>query len=345
MGLFSKAAPAQPTPLDGIDRLYLDLDGVVYQGPDAIPHAVESILATGLPASYITNNASRTDAEVAEHLASFGLPVTPEDVVTSPQAAMRLLAPHLAPGDAVLVVGGQGIVAEIEARGWRVVRSASERPKAVVQGFHPSVGWKDLAEAAFALRAAPGQPEVPWIATNTDWTIPVAGGIAPGNGTLVSAVHTAVGRLAEVAGKPETPIYDVARERYAPTAAAMIGDRLDTDILGGRRAGIRTILVLTGIDRGASAIGADPTMRPDHIVQDLRDLQRPIEPVRETFERSTGDTYFEVGRAAVRRSGIDVTLVRAGERPVDTIRAACAAVWTADRPVLGLRIDDALLAL
>ncbi|WP_404313058.1 HAD-IIA family hydrolase [Agrococcus terreus] len=345
MGLFRSAEPARPTPLDGIDHLYLDLDGVVYQGPDAIPHAVESILATGLPAAYLTNNASRTDAEVAEHLSSFGLPVAPQDVVTSPQAAMLLLERHVAPGDPVMVVGGQGIVVELEARGWRVVRTAAEQPKAVVQGFHPSVGWKDLAEAAFALRAAPGETGIPWIATNTDWTIPVAGGIAPGNGTLVSAVHTAVGRLAEVAGKPETPIYDVARERFAPKAPAMIGDRLDTDILGGRRAGIRTILALTGIDRGASLIGADPSMRPDHVVQDLRDLLQPIEPLRETLERSTGDTYFEVGRAAVRRSGIDITLVRAGDRPVDTIRAACAAVWTADRPVLGLRVADELLAL
>ena len=331
-----------PTPLDGVDRLYLDLDGVVYQGPDAIDHAVDSIRATGLPACYLTNNASRTDAQVAEHLASFGLDVRPADVVTSPQAAMRLLAPHLQPGDPVLVVGGAGIVVELEARGWRAVREASERPRAVVQGFHPSVGWQDLAQASFALQS---DPSLPWIATNTDWTIPVAGGIAPGNGTLVSAVHTAVGRLAQVAGKPETPIFELAGERFGASAPAMIGDRLDTDILGARRAGIRSIHVLTGIDRGRALLGADAAMRPDHVIADLRDLTAPIAPVRETLERSTGATYVEVGRAAVRRSGIDVTLVRAGDRPVDTIRAACAAVWSADRPALGLRIADELLAL
>ncbi|WP_306232369.1 HAD-IIA family hydrolase [Agrococcus beijingensis] len=344
MGLFRKPAAA-PTPIDGADCLYLDLDGVVYKGPDAIPHAVESIQATGLPAVYLTNNASRTDAEVAEHLSSFGLDVQARDVVTSPQAAMLLLAKHLQPGDPVMVVGGAGIVVEVEARGWRVVRSAAEQPKAVVQGFHPSLGWKDLAEASFALAKKPEHGGIPWIATNGDWTIPVAGGIAPGNGTLVSAVHTAVGRLAEFAGKPETPMFDVAAERFGAQAPIMIGDRLDTDILGASRAGIRSILVLTGIDRGASLLGADKTMRPDHVIEDLRDLQEPIAPLRETIERSTGDVYFEVGTAAVRRSGIDITLVRAGERPVDTIRAACAAVWTADRPVLGLRIADELLAL
>lgn len=340
MALFRKPAQQAPTPIDGVDCLYLDLDGVVYKGPDAIPHAVESIRAIDVRSVYLTNNASRTDAEVAEHLASFGLVLSPDDVVTSPQAAMRLLAEHLEPGDPVLVVGGAGIVVEIEARGWRVVRTAAERPKAVVQGFHPSVGWQELAEASFALHTG-----IPWVATNGDWTIPVAGGIAPGNGTLVSAVHTAVGRLAEFAGKPERHMYDVATERFAAHSPAMVGDRLDTDILGARRAGIRSIMVLTGVDRGAHLIGADETMRPDHIIEDLRGLTEPIAPLRETLERSTGDTYFEVGRAAVRRSGIDITLVRAGARPVDTIRAACAAVWTADRPVLGLRIADELLAL
>lgn len=338
MALFRKSVA--PTPLDGIDCLYVDLDGVVYKGADAIPHAVDSIRGTGLPTAYLTNNASRTDAEVAEHLSSFGLEVRAEQVVTSPQAAMRLLAQHLEPGDAVLVVGGAGIVVEIEARGWRVVRTAAEQPKAVVQGFHPSVGWRDLAEASFALHTG-----IPWIATNGDWTIPVAGGIAPGNGTLVSAVHTAVGRLAEFAGKPETPMFELATDRFDAKAPAMIGDRLDTDILGARRTGIRSILVLTGIDRGASLIGADASMRPDHVIQDLRGLTEPIAPVRETLETSTGDVYFEVGAAAVRRSGIDITLVRAGERPVDTIRAACAAVWSADRPVLGLRVAPELLAL
>ncbi|ROR66582.1 HAD-IIA family hydrolase [Agrococcus jenensis] len=343
MALFRKSAAA--TPLDGIDCLYIDLDGVVYQGAAAIPHAVDSIRATGLPTAYLTNNASRTDADVAEHLSSFGLEVRPDQVVTSPQAAMRLLAPHLEPGDPVLVVGGAGIVVEIESRGWRVVRAAADRPKAVVQGFHPEVGWKDLAEAAFALQRKPEDGGIPWIATNGDWTIPVAGGIAPGNGTLVSAVHTAVGRLAEFAGKPETPMFELATDRFGAKAPAMIGDRLDTDILGARRTGIRSILVLTGIDRGASLIGADASMRPDHVIEDLRGLTAPILPLRETLETSTGDVYFEVGTAAVRRSGIDISLVRAGERPVDTIRAACAAVWSADRPVLGLRVAPELLAL
>ncbi len=93
-----------------------------------------------------------------------------------------------------------------------------------MQGFAPDVGWKQLAEAAFALKTPEDEGGIPWIATNTDWTIPQARGIAPGNGTLVSAVHTAVGRLATVAGKPETPIFEEASVTAStPTFSAPAG--------------------------------------------------------------------------------------------------------------------------
>lgn len=325
------------TLLDGVDAVLFDLDGVVYAGPSAIPHAVEAIETIAQPVLYLTNNASRTDAQVAAHLTELGIETTPEQVVTSPQAAMPLLARHAKPGDAILVVGGDGITVELEARGYRVVRTAAEDPVAVVQGFAPTVGWKDLAEATFALHRG-----IPWIATNMDWTIPQAGGIAPGNGTLVSAVHTAVGRMPEVAGKPETPIFAAALERVGASSAIMIGDRLDTDIRGANRAGIPSVLVLTGIDQAATVLLASTEDRPTHIIADLRELRADYPETRETFERSTGATYVEVGRAAVRRLGADVTLVRAGEG-ADTLRAAAHAVFTADRGASALRIDPALV--
>jgi len=184
-------------PLDGVDVVLSDLDGVVYAGSGALPHAVESLLrasAGGRRLGYITNNASRTDAAVAAHLRELGLADTrPGDVVTSPQAAMRLLRERVPAGATVLVVGGEGLVVEVEKAGFSVTRSADDAPAAVVQGFAPEVGWTDLAEAAYALKLPEEQGGIPWIATNTDWTIPQSRGIAPGNGTLVSAVHTAVG--------------------------------------------------------------------------------------------------------------------------------------------------------
>src|SRR3954469_22075918 len=158
------------TPLDGVDVLLADLDGVVYTGPDALPYAVESInrAQASIRVGYITNNASRTADSVAGHLSELGLTVAGEDVVTSPQAAIVLLEQLVPAGSTILVVGGGGLTSVVEAHGFRVTRSAEDSPAAVIQGFHPSVAWTDLAEAAFALRVTtPGDPGIPWVATNT----------------------------------------------------------------------------------------------------------------------------------------------------------------------------------
>ncbi|MDO9395043.1 MAG: HAD-IIA family hydrolase [Herbiconiux sp.] len=325
------------TPLDGVDAVLADLDGVVYQGPNPIPHAVDAlsrVAAEGIRTGYITNNASRTDAQVAEHLSGFGLTVASEDVVTSPQAAMRILTRLVEPGSTVLVVGGVGLTTEVEKAGLVVTRESDDRPAAVVQGFAPEVGWTQLAEAAFAL----ADPAVPWVATNTDWTIPVAKGIAPGNGTLVSAVHTAVGRLPVVAGKPETTIFEVAADRFGASNAAFIGDRLDTDTMGAKRAGLRAIHVLTGIDRAKQLLAAPAGSRPDFILADLRQLFEAY-PVTET---SKDGSETSVGRAVVRVKGHVVRVVRAGDDATDLVRAGSAAIWNSGLSIHALDVDPGL---
>lgn len=210
MSLFDRDGKA---PIDVADVLLADLDGVVYRGPHAIPGAVEALNGAsdaGIRVGYLTNNASRTDEQVATHLRALGLRVTTAEVITSPQAAMLVLQNLVPAGSLILVIGGDGIVDELQKAGYRVTRSADDQPAAVVQGFSPDLGWKDLAEAAYALAEQPNRDPIPWVATNTDWTIPQARGIAPGNGTLVSAVHTAVQRLPVFAGKPETPMFEAA---------------------------------------------------------------------------------------------------------------------------------------
>lgn len=340
MALFSRRRVAS-TPLDGVDVVLADLDGVVYAGPKARPHAVESLNRAGETRrlGYITNNASRRDASVAAHLRELGLAATrSEDVVTSPQAAMRLLRERVPAGATVLVVGGDGLVFELEKAGYIVTRSADEGPAAVVQGFAPEVGWGQLAEAAYALALPEDEGGIPWIATNTDWTIPQARGIAPGNGTLVSAVHTAVGRLAVVAGKPERPIFDEAVDRFGARHPLFIGDRLDTDIAGAQAAGIDSVLVLTGVDRPKHVLAAPTTSRPTYIVGDLRELH---EPYPETIV--DGDVTT-VGDASVRIDGPDVRILRAGERPVDLVRAGASAIWATGRAIYGFRVPERLYA-
>jgi HAD superfamily hydrolase (TIGR01450 family) len=315
---------ATATPLEGIQVLLLDLDGVIYRGPEAVPHAVKSLskAAKTLRLGYVTNNASRTPAQVAAQIAGYGLPAEAHDVVTSPQSAARMLAWLLPQGSLVLVVGGMGLVSEVEAAGFRVTGLADDSPDAVVQGFSPEVGWEQLAQASFALQR---RPEIPWVATNTDWTIPLQGGVAPGNGALVSAVHLAVGRLATFAGKPEPEIFQVAT------------DRLDTDVLGANRAGMRSALVLTGIDSAKTLLASDASMRPTYVLEDLRDLHKPYpETIRHTD--ADGVHTVEVGRAVVRRKGNVIRVARAGA-PIDLVRAGATIVHDSGLKIFGLEVD------
>jgi glycerol 3-phosphatase-2 len=327
------------TPIEGIDVVLADLDGVIYRGSDAIEYAVESInrLPSTIRVGYLTNNASRTDATVASHLVSLGLHVVPRDVVTSPQAAVRLLEGLVPAGSNILVVGGDGLTAEVAAAGFIVTRSALDSPAAVIQGFAPEIGWTDLAEAAFALQGEGAN--IPWIATNTDWTIPQARGIAPGNGTLVSAVHTAIGRLPVVAGKPEVAIFQEAIRRFGSDRALMLGDRLDTDILGANRAGLPSAFVLTGIDQAKQLLAAAPQERPTFILQDLRDLAAAYPEVIETVHDIVTET--RVGQAVVLREG-GVLRVAASGTGIDLLRAGCAAIWNSGMAIYALDVPPEL---
>jgi HAD superfamily hydrolase (TIGR01450 family) len=317
------------TPLDGVDLVLADLDGVIYRGPQPIEYAVESMNAIELPVAYLTNNASRTDASVAAHLTALGLHTTPDRIVTSPQAATRLLAGLVPAGSAILVVGGDGLTTEVEKAGFTVVRSADDAPAAVVQGFAPEVGWRDLAEAAYAI-----QRGIPWVATNTDWTLPQERGTAPGNGTLVSAVHTAVGILPIVAGKPEVPIFEEATARFGAKHPLMLGDRLDTDILGANRAGMPSVLVLTGIDGPKQLLAAVPDQRPTFILEDLRGLHEQYPPTIVDGELTT------VGGATVRRAGNTITVERGSG--LDLLRAGAATIWASGQAIYGLQVPPEL---
>lgn len=264
--------------LESYDGLVCDLDGVVYRGPAPVPHAVASLTGAGKLVVYATNNASRPPADVAHHLRSLGLSATDDDVVNSSQAAAWVLSDLVEAGAAVLCVGGEGVPLAVSGAGFRVVTEATPTVAAVVQGYGPDVRARDLAEAAYAV-----QQGALWVATNTDGTLPTDRGVAPGNGSLVAAVGRAVGREPDrVAGKPQTPIYELAAERVsAPIERLLaVGDRLDTDIAGANALGMDSLLVLTGVDDVASAVLAPPELRPTRVASDLRVLLDPA--ARET---------------------------------------------------------------
>jgi glycerol-1-phosphatase len=262
---------------DSHDVVFFDLDGVVYIGPAAVPHAGEVIAelnARGIRCCFVTNNASRTPAEVARHLTELGVPATEADVVTGSQAGASVMADFVGPGSRVLAIGGPGVAAALSERGFVPVHSSDDQPDAVMQGYGPELGWADLAEASYALRRG-----IPWIATNLDATFPTPRGIAPGNGSLVKAVSHATGRHPDaVAGKPERPLFDEALARTGARNGLMVGDRLDTDIEGGNRAGLETLLVLTGVCSAVEAAAATGDEVPTYVSADLRGLL--AEPVR-----------------------------------------------------------------
>ncbi|MGD9956950.1 MAG: HAD-IIA family hydrolase [Candidatus Nanopelagicales bacterium] len=263
-----------PTLLDDHDALLLDLDGVVYVGPDPVAHAVDALraaAATGVATAYVTNNAARPPEVVAEHLRSFGLDVQAHDVVTSAQAGAREVALRVPPGSPVLAVGGPGVALALAVRGLVPVGSADPRPAAVLMGYGPDVSWRELAEAAYAV----GDGAV-LVATNLDLSIPTDRGIAPGNGTLVGAVVSATGvEPAAVAGKPYAPLVLESIERVGAARPLMVGDRLDTDIEAGHRSGIPSLLVLTGVTGVVDLLAAPPSRRPTYLAADLRGLALP----------------------------------------------------------------------
>ncbi len=289
---------------------------MLYLGPDPVAHAAESVAkarADGMRAAFVTNNASRRPAVVARHLSELGIPAEPLDVVTSGQAAVRWLVARLEPGSAVLVLGTDGLAEEVEAGGLVPVREAGG-VAAIVQGLAPTTSWADLAEAAVAIRAG-----ALWVAGNTDATYPSSRGALPGNGALVQALVTATGQRPVVVGKPEPELHAASVERVASVRPLVVGDRLDTDILGAVRAGADSLLVLTGVTDRAQLLAAPVGMRPTYVSSDLRGLVH-LHPAPVLDGRgATCDTA---------RAWYDGSVLQVSDAGDDALRAACALSWS-----------------
>jgi glycerol-1-phosphatase len=303
------------------DCAMLDLDGVVYVGAqavDGVPERLAEARRGGMTLAFVTNNAARTSTEVAQQLRGLGVAARDSDVVTSAQAAATLLAGRLPAGSRVLVVGGGGLDSALTEHGLVPVSSADDEPAAVAQGFHPSVGWRLLAEGSFAIARG-----LPWIASNLDRTVPTARGIAPGNGSLVDAIANAVGRRPDaVAGKPYRPLFDETVKRTGSERPLVVGDRLDTDIEGAVNCGADSLLVMTGVTSAADLCHAPARRRPDYVAATMEGLlsahpaPQPIGPAA----RELGGWQVAVVDASVQ---IDAR----GVDPDDALRAAAEASW------------------
>ncbi|SFK67212.1 HAD-IIA family hydrolase [Geodermatophilus ruber] len=310
------------------DVALLDLDGVVYVGPDAVPGVPEALATArraGMRLGFVTNNAARTPQEVARHLTELGVPAGADDVITSSQAAATVVAQRLGAGARVLPVGGPGVAAALRAVGLTVVERAEDEPAAVVQGYGRDVGWAQLAEAVVAIRNGAHH-----VATNGDATIPSPRGPLPGNGAMVGVVSAVTGRVPLITGKPDPAMHAECVRRTGAHRPLVVGDRLDTDVEGGRRAGAASLLVLSGVTDPATLLAAGPHQRPDLLSADASGLLVPHPAV--TAEGGGWRCGGWEARAVGEGGPLELRSAGPGghEGPgdgLDGLRALCAAHW------------------
>lgn len=316
---------AASRPLHSVhDAALIDLDGVVYLGPRAVPAAPDAVAkarAQGMRVAFVTNNASRTPAAIAEHLTALGVTATAEEVVTSAQAAARLVAERVPAGAPVLVVGDTGLRQAVRAHGLRPVTTVHDRPVAVVQGYSPRLGFDLVVEGALAVAAG-----ALFVVSNNDATAPMGRGIQPGNGSFSRVIAHATRQEPLVAGKPEPPLHEEGVRRTGAVNPVVIGDRLDTDIESATRRGVRSLLVLTGVTTPVDLLLAPPEHRPSYLAHDIGGLNETHpEVLLEGREAHCGGWTAAAHGGRLRLRG-------AGER-LDGLRALCMAAWHSDHPL------------
>jgi 4-nitrophenyl phosphatase len=263
-------------PVKNIRNLIIDIDGVLWLGEQPMP-ALGSFFQTlrelGIRFILATNNASKSGDEYVAKLKKFDVEVAHEEILTSPQATAMYLAQH-APAAKIFVIGEPGLAVELQARGLSVVNEIPQSATHVVVGWDRTLSYAKLAEACLLIRAG-----ATFIGTNPDVTYPDARGIVPGNGATLAALRVSTDVEPLIIGKPmpEMMVQSMERMGSTPADTAVIGDRLDTDILGGINAGLTTMLVLSGVTNEKSA--KTSSIRADYMYQDIGEIAAALRQV------------------------------------------------------------------
>lgn len=255
---------------DSYDGFLIDLDGVVWVGHDPVPGSPETLAAlreAGKEIAFVTNNPSRPPERYAERIGELGVAIDPSRIVTAGMVTARLAGEAAGPGGSALVLGRTALKEMVAAAGAELlaVEDGARADVVVVSGYR-DFDYESLKAANFALAAG-----ARLFATSHDPTMPMPEGSWPGTGAILAAVETASGVRAEIGGKPEGHLFEMALEAIGrPPRVAMVGDRLESDIDGGRAAGLETVLVLSGESTGAEAAAAEPA--PTHVIESLAGL-------------------------------------------------------------------------
>lgn len=250
-----------------INGLILDLDGVLWKDRHPLvdlPATFSKIRSLGLPFILATNNSTISAAALVQKMANYGVSISAAEVVNSSMAAVFLLKNRIPDGSRVFMVGEDGLQEALETSGYVI---SDEDVQAVIAGMDRSVNFEKLKRATLLVRSG-----ALFLGTNPDKTFPTPQGLIPGAGSLLAALEASTGQKPVIAGKPNSTLFEMALERMQLPAEQVlaIGDRLDTDILGGQRAGCRTALVLSGVTSREEAGGWTPP--PDIIAGDLAEL-------------------------------------------------------------------------
>jgi glycerol 3-phosphatase-2 len=309
---------------EAFQGVVLDLDGVVYLGDEVVPAApaaLDQLRRLGVRVTFVTNNSYRPPGLVVEKLNRLGVKAAAGEVLTSAQAAVRMLGgPEGLAGVKVMVVGGPGLRQALEAAGARLVDGQAWRDAGVVVvGFDPDLTYAKLRDATLAIRAG-----ARFVGSNPDTTLPTPEGLWPGAGATLALLRASTGVRPEVAGKPERALLDTAAAATGPGPHLMVGDRADTDLDGAHRLGWSTALVLSGVTRLADL--PDLAIAPDHLLHDVGGLLDPPGPV---VRRASADEEAAAAELlGAGGNGRPATLVAAdGDRVVGAaaVRAAGSA--------------------
>ncbi len=266
VGSYSSGVTADWSALRG---LLIDLDGVVYTGRDPIPGAagfLSEARRRGMKFLLVTNNSTTSPELVSERLRDMHIEVPPDEILTSAQAAVAYVAAHAERGSRVSLIGEAGLKQAAQEAGLLVIEDGAASTDWVIAGLDRGFSYEKLTSATRAIMAG-----AYFVATNADALLPIEGGqVLPGAGSIVAAIQTATAVAPVVVGKPEPGLFEHGLRRLGglrPEQVAMIGDRVDTDVVGGQRAGLRTILVLSGVTALTEASAASP--QPDAVAPDL----------------------------------------------------------------------------
>jgi glycerol-1-phosphatase len=255
---------------DRYDAFLFDLDGVLYRGPEPIPGAA-AVLARlrelGRGIAFITNNSSRTPGDVSRHLATVGIEASAEEVETSALSTGLVLAERGL--RTAYVIGEDGLRSALAGHGIEMADGQPTSVDVVVVGLDRHTTYETLRTASILVERGAAL-----VASNADASFPVEDGLAwPGAGALLAAIETTTGVRAEIVGKPHAPIFRAALARAGGGRPLVVGDRLDTDIIGAQELGWDSMLVLTGIST-RDDVRAAP-VAPTYLADDLMMLVQP----------------------------------------------------------------------